>query len=446
MKVGNWLEIDRDELSKRQWVRLFKRLTFADFDGNVYEPWRYLVRTDRVRVPRGAWNLLPDDILYDDERVCPPGRTFTFRKELDAHLPDGRTFTGQRDALRAMQICEQGLVILPPGSGKTQIGLAFCAEVGTPSLVIVHTEDLLQQWLEYAEEAVPDATIGVIRQNDETIGDFTIATVQTLSRRIAESKRWGKMFGCVILDEAHHAPASTFETVLNNSWAKYRFGLTATEMRADGTHPYMKLVIGPVIYKKKFHSPVPIRVVEVRSDFGRRYRGSRDWGNLVRALIADPDRNKLIAQKVDKEIRKGNSVVVLSRRIAQLENVQSFMEEPAELMAASKKTKPERKQILHDFKSGALKCVLATQLADEGLDVPILSRVFLIHPGKAEGRIIQQVGRAIRESPGKTNALIFDIHDKRVSVLDRQYAKRRRAYRKMKIPIGRRRSLWRKAA
>jgi superfamily II DNA or RNA helicase len=71
-------------------------------------------------------------------------------------------------------------------------------------------------------------------------------------------------FGAVILDEAHHAPASTFEEILNVMPATYRFGFTATDKRADGREPYMRTV-GPVIYRSKFSSKIPVKVIAVKS-------------------------------------------------------------------------------------------------------------------------------------------------------------------------------------
>jgi superfamily II DNA or RNA helicase len=98
----------------------------------------------------------------------------------------------------------------------------------------------------------------------------------------------------------------------------------------------------------------------------------------------------------------------------------------------------KREQLVKNFRSGKLRCVLATQLADEGLDVRRLNRVFLVHPGKAEGRIIQQVGRALRAHADKKDAAIYDFVDDRISVLRKQWMWRKQAYKGMKIPVKKR--------
>jgi superfamily II DNA or RNA helicase len=343
--------------------------------------------------------------------------------------------------------------VRPPGTGKSQIILAFAAVCETNTLVLVHTEDILQQWIEYAAQALPETEIGVIRAKTEKVRQVTIATVQTFKRKLEkEPSRWTGRFGAVILDEAHHASAPTFEKILNRMKSKYRFGVTASPTRADGKHPYMRSVIGPVIHRMKFKSAVKVSVKPIKTGFYYGYRGRWDWGNLVRALISDERRNNAIARAAEKEIKKGNSTLILSRRINHLQNIAALMpsfESEGAILAGEwedengerhKMPKETRKEILAGFRSGKIKCVLATQLADEALDVPILSRVFLIHPGKHEGRIIQQVGRALREHPLKSDAVIYDCADDRTLVLRRQWMLRKKAYKSMGIPIRKRRN------
>jgi len=111
------------------------------------------------------------------------------------------------------------------------------------------------------------------------------------------------------------------------------------------------------------------------------------------------------------------------------------MSSDCEILAAKTRTKKERAKALADFRNGTVRCILATQLADEALDVPRLNRVFLTHPGKHEGRIIQQIGRALRLTPEKRDAVIYDFVDHRVGILKRQWNLRERTYRQNKIKV-----------
>jgi superfamily II DNA or RNA helicase len=445
--VTSYLTLDSDELARREWQKLFQRMRYVDGDQQIHEPWTMLT-SGRVRLPRGVWNLLPEHVEYSDRRVCPEFPELKYAGELDTTLEDGRTFERQKDAVKSMLLNEQGLVIRSPGTGKSQIILAFSAVCKTNVLILVHTEDILQQWIEYAGLALPDTEIGVIRGKQENVQQVTIATVQTFGRKLESNPaKWRGKFGAVILDEAHHASAKTFERILNRMHARYRFGVTATLSRADKKHPYMLQVIGPVIHRLAFKSDVPIKVVPLKSGFRYRYRGRWDWGNLVRALIRDEKRNTMIANRADKEIEKGETCLILSRRIEHLQNIAVRMESFSTLGAILateyedekgvkiKVTKEMRKEILRQFRAGEIRCLLATQLADEALDVPRLSRVFLVHPGKAEGRIIQQIGRALRTHVEKRDAIIFDCADDLVRPLRRQWMERKQTYKKLKISV-----------
>jgi superfamily II DNA or RNA helicase len=278
--------------------------------------------------------------------------------------------------------------------------------------------------------------IGVIQGQKCKIGQITVATVQTLNRSyIDKGPKWWAQWGALIADEAHHVSAPTWEAVINTCPAYFRFGFTASATRADGLHPTMRFIVGPVIHRQKFSSSVSLKVVPKTTDFKMHYRGPFDWGPLLDKLVSDEERNQQIANVVDEEVAEGNSILVLSRRIEHLQNVQELIECESEVLAAKLCSKAERKRILDDFKSGKLKCLLATQLADEALDVPMLNRICLTHPGKAEGRLIQQVGRAIRTFPGKKDAVIYDFVDKKVGVLRRQWSERKRVYAKEKISV-----------
>jgi len=446
MIVGSQISVGFGELSEGEWKSLLKKLAFS-LDGDVVYAYRRLVTKGIYKMPRGTWNLFPDHITYHDKRVCPPAPEYDFAVKLDDVEKDPR-FSGQSDAVAAMFEHEQGLLIRPPGTGKTQIALAFAAKCKTRTLVLVHTEDILQQWVKAAEKAIPDAGIGVIRQKEFSIGHVTIATVQTLNRRyLTKPRTWWQQWGCVIADEAHHVSAPSWEAVLNRCYAKYRFGFTASETRADGMHPTMKFIIGPVIHKQKFSSTVKLSVEPLFTGFKALYRGRFDWMPLLEKLTDDEGRNRKIAEVIDREIAEENSILVLSRRIGHLGNIAGFVQADCEILTGVR-SRTDRKRILQDFREGRIRCLLATQLADEALDVPRLNRVVLTFPGKHEGRIIQQVGRALRTHESKRDAVIYDCVDD-VGVLRHQYLQRVRTYNQNKIPVNgpitrRIKKLWRK--
>lgn len=429
MVIDSTIRVHSSEMKKRQWEKLIISLTFFDADGDEITAYRLKTNGDML-LPRGVLNRLPK-LAVTDGRVRPSQRKLRFTRELDMQSRD-KSFSGQEDAVAAMVKQEQGLIIAQPGFGKTQVALAFAAACGTPTLVIVHTLDILKQWQQYAQASMPDAKIGVIQGKTFTIGHVTIAMVQTIKQHLEDDNFW-QQFGCIIFDEAHHAAADTWEWVCNTSPAYYRFGFTATKRRADKMHPLLEMNIGPVIFEQKFTPKVDLSVVPIVTGFQFNYRGAYDWQRLLRALSSDRRRNSIIAQIADREIAEGHVCLILSRQIKHLEEIAALMDSPR-IAVLTGKTK-DREQIIADLRRGKLMCVLATQLADEALDVPLLSRVFLTFPGKHDGRIIQQIGRAIREHPRKSNAKVYDFIDDMILTLAKQASERMQTYRKLKIVI-----------
>jgi superfamily II DNA or RNA helicase len=87
-----------------------------------------------------------------------------------------------------------------------------------------------------------------------------------------------------------------------------------------------------------------------------------------------------------------------------------------------------RKELLGEARAGRLSVLVATSLADEGLDLPRLSRVFLVYPGRARGRTVQRLGRLMRPHADKTDAVLFDFVDRKVPILRRHHLERRKLY------------------
>jgi superfamily II DNA or RNA helicase len=444
MIVNHILTVERDELTQKQWRKLFNRLTFTDAEENEWRFFRWRKQRGVVELPRGAWSMPEfDNVEYQDKRSCPKMPELEYVLELDNTDKDrggSMNWAGQSDAVEAMLEQEQGIVVRMPGSGKSQIVLAFVAKCKTRALVIVHTHDLMKQWVQYAERAIPGIDVGVIQGRNYRIGQLTIATVQTLREYVDyENPKWWEQFGATIVDETHHAPAASWEVILNASTSRYRLGVTATEKRADKLDPVINYLIGPVIHRGDFTPELPTEVVPVKTGYYYPMRGRWDWSKMVRDLVNDDKRNALIAKKADEQVRKGHTVLILSRSIAQLENVQALMKTDRNaILAASGKSGVKgaaRQQLVKNFRSGKLRCALATQLADEGLDVRRIGRLHLIHPGKFEGRIRQQVGRGLRTHADKYDFKILDYVDDRIPTLRRQWMERKRAYKTMKIPV-----------
>lgn len=433
MRLDSVITVGIDELSRRQWHKLFTTLTFLDADDNEVTAFDHITERDVVVMPRGVMSLLPK-VKVNDLRSMPVMPKVGYTKTLD-----GPGYEGQVDAVKAMFKSVQGQVIAPPGVGKTEIVLAFAAACKTRTLVVVHTHDLFKQWTDRAAVSVPEMEVGKIVGKECTIGHLTIATAQTLKRYLNEGGKFWRQFGALVIDEAHHSAAETWEWILNACPAYYRFGVTASQKRSDGRQALVSFAIGPVIYKMKFKSQVPMTVQPFYTAFFSKWN-AQQYTRLLREVVNDDLRNEIIAKIALAEIDAGNTVLVLSRQIKHLDNIYTMMQKHGPMSVGRVKVvtghlaKRQRDMMIQGMRDGDVRCILGTQLFEEGVDVPRINRIILAFPGTAI-TALQKVGRGSRKFEGKTNTIVYDIVDEDVAVLARQWLDRRSWYSSVGIRV-----------
>lgn len=224
----------------------------------------------------------------DDKRRTLPPVDFTFKGEL---RPD------QMEAAQAMLARDFGLLVAGPGTGKTVIALFLIAQRKQPALIVVHTKELLHQWVDRIETFldIPKGEIGVIGDGKKRIGKkITVATVQSLVK-IADQV--APYIGHLIVDEAHHTPSKSFTEVAAAFGSKYMAGLSATPYRRDGLSKLIFLFIGDVVHKIEKQG-LPFEVVTKETDFQSSFDPSAEYSKMLSELTQDPRRNGLIADVV----------------------------------------------------------------------------------------------------------------------------------------------------
>lgn len=355
-----------------------------------------------------------------DRRLRLPEVDFAFRGEL---------FDYQRRAVEAVRA--SGILVAPPAAGKTTMALAVIAAVRQPALWVTHTQDLARQAVERAVQFLgldPDE-VGFCGDGVWRVGEkLTVALVQTLASRWDDTKALARRVGMVVVDECHHTPATTFLHVVGAFPAWRRLGLTATPNRADGLWPFAEAVIGPVLHRvapEELEAAGRLarpRLRWVLTEF--RYDFDGDWHALIDALTADPERNRLIVELAAREARAGHTCLVLSERVGHCELLATVLRRflPPEQVAVLTGSTPrrEREAAIAGARAGAVRVLLATRLADEGLDLPSLERLFVVTPRRAATKVLQQAGRVMRPAPGKGEPVIYDFRDRQVPVLEAQ--------------------------
>ena len=321
----------------------------------------------------------------------------------------------QSEALAAWGESDDGTIIAPCGSGKTTMGLAAIAASGRRALILVHTKDLARQWEERISEqlSIP-GRVGRIWDGQNSDGQIVIATIQSLIRwPWAALYAWGKRFGLVIMDEAHHAPAETFSAVLGALPARRRLGLTATPDREDGLGGFMYWHMGPRRYEVEQGAlvrsgAVLMPALRLVPTHWQPVDPDASWSAQITELTQDGRRNEILIGAIRSELAEGRQVLVLSDRVGHCEAIADALRGWAITGRLSSK---RRKSILQRASAGQIRLIAATSLADEGLDLPGLDSVILATPTRALGKLQQRIGRVMRPAPGKAQPRVIDLRD-----------------------------------
>lgn len=168
----------------------------------------------------------------------------------------------------------------------------------------------------------------------------------------------------------------------------------------------------------------------IPTEFSFRYND--DYAKLIKELTENEARNKLILQKVAAEAKAGHYCLVLSERVAhcQLLN-KKFEQEASEVKSAvlvGELNQSERQKVMDELRNRELNVVFATKVADEGLDIPHLDRLFIAAPYRSAHKVKQQVGRIMRPAEGKSDAIVYDFVDEKIPVLKNQVEIRKDIY------------------
>jgi len=392
-----------------------------------------------VFIPRGFKTVLKQLAADHNQKIEFNDETIYYARDPGMALADHVQLRDyQKKGIGKLIMNREGILVAPCGGGKTVAGIALLSTLKQPTLVLVHTNDLLAQWgAQLAEKALIPGGIGQWCGTKRKRGQVTLATIQTLTRMPpAELVDFLGNFGCVILDEAHHCPADTFFGVMNLCSARFRFGLTATPRRKDSLEFLMTDTIGPVLAEitddelklEGVSQNCVVRFIAT-STFSR--YGADDWNKLLTDLCTDADRNRMIVDTIVGTWNAGHFPLILSERVSHCRLIVDELRKRGMNAHALVGEVPKnvREQIITSAKNNLIDAIVATKVADEGLDIPQLSCVHLITPTSNEAKTQQRIGRIRRPIEGKTS-LVIDYIDARNTSLLRMGKSRKTLYRR----------------
>lgn len=395
-----------------------------------------------LRVPYGCLNKVISLCPYNTEIKLDFAPTQKVNYNAKVNLYDY-----QKQAVDYLKTAYYGILEAPPGSGKTQIGIALICELGLKALWITHTKDLLLQSKHRAEQYIDCSLIGTITEGQVDIGTgITFATVQTLAN--LDLPTYKNEWNIVIVDECHNVAGSPtnvtrYSRVLSYLSPMYKYGLSATVHRSDGLIACTKALLGEVVYEitkedvgekimKVGICPIDTKIEAPLSVY--KADGTIDHAKMITWLSENEERNQLIIDTLMSEPIV--STIILTDRKEHSKRLMEMLPDNILDLAVtingdSRKTTRER--AVEDMKSGKKKILIATfSLAKEGLDIPCLEREYLVSPHRDYAVISQAIGRVARAYPGKEKAIVYDFVDVPTKHLYRDYRKRITTYKKNK--------------
>ncbi|HKS38107.1 MAG TPA: DEAD/DEAH box helicase family protein, partial [Verrucomicrobiae bacterium] len=436
-----------------------------------------------IGLPRGCLaevrdllDLLKVKLVLRDERFVGTPLDVSFQGTL---RPE------QQAAAEAMLRHETGVLSATTAFGKTVLAAWLIARRGVNTLVLVHRQQLLEQWIERLSEflGLPAKQIGRLGGGRKKLtGALDVALVQSLVHK-GEVNDCVAGYGHIVVDECHHLSAHSFELVARRAKAKFFTGLSATVARKDGHHPIIFMQCGPVRHRvdarrqaaaRPFTHSVLVRPTGFRGETSISHFAKCETENprlefqkLYDALWRDEKRNAMICADVLGAVREQRSPLVLTERTEHLELLAERLsgevadvitlrggmgrkalqkalgrvaESPVQPVASQETCdgaplarSPDLSRVRALPPEGGTPCkgrvILATgRFIGEGFDDPRLDTLFLALPISWRGTVAQYVGRLHRLREGKRDVRVYDYADLNVTMLANMFDRRCRGY------------------
>ena len=398
--------------------------------------------------------------------------------EVDPQLRDY-----QLSAAKKLISARQGIASIPTGGGKTRTLSASVLATMEPAIVFCHTADIFDQGVQRFGEL--GKTARRIRGGGSDFsklraGEIAVAMVPTVAGNKWKAGDLLSSAGAVVFDEAHHVPAASWKGIAEHLPAKYRWGCTATPAKGDSRSAILTHLMGPIVFEigRKtlieqgyLQAPkiVPVdsgwgptlchySLIVVCGECGKKLNTTHEkltnskarCSNRTCRKIADPNSefrvdtlNYTAAQTgaaqspavtncavrlAQEGAENGRTVLVLVPRASLVGGLVGRLRAlgvPA-VGVCGGTPKKERQQAIESVRMRNVSVLVATTLADEGLDIGQLDMAVSMMSGRAKGKALQRMGRIVRL--GGNSPIFFDLVN-RGAEFSRQWAHRRQAFR-----------------
>ena len=354
----------------------------------------------------------------------------------------------QKRALAAWQAAGfRGVAAMPTGSGKTILAVAAIHRMQRPALVLVPTIDLLTQWTRVLEKFFR-RPIGMLGGGSHDVLELTVSTYDSA---LLNMEFIGGRFALLVADECHHLPGAETRLAAAMCIAPYRLGLSATPELPDDRAAVLKDLIGETmieigINELEGKSLSPYRVETIRvpldPDEEARYRENRavytgflrrsginfssgnDWSRFLQLCARSQEGKRVLRAFLEqRRIARGGKAKL--RTVWELAN--RHIGERMIVFTADNATAyelgrifywpvlthhtkaAERKEFLDRFRSGDYPVLVTSKVLNEGVDVPDAAVGVVLSGSGSVREHVQRLGRILRPSPGKPQAVLYEL-------------------------------------
>jgi len=386
----------------------------------------YAAEGDELVVPR----CFPGAPSGAEDRLA-SGEALPEALRCSAELNELQQAAAQATLARLRAAPHAAILTLPCGFGKTVLALHVARELGRRTLVVVHKDSLLRQWLARIASFWPGARTGVLQQGRAEFEgvDVAVAMLQTLCARDMPPGCL-ESFGTVVLDEAHHLGARYFSQLFFRLPCRHVLGLTATPDRKDGCTQILHLFMGPFSFVLKTRSQDGVVVLrrpwpaDARAGETTRLETVR----LKTRLVRDARRNAFLAAACREAADAGRCVLCLSERLEHLRELRRLFEAQAGAPACAFYVGGKAAAAERAAAEATARVVFGSfAMASEGLDIPRLDTLVLASPA---GDVAQAVGRVLRPCETKRPPVVLDVQDDGCAVFLRLCKMRDALYRR----------------
>ncbi|OCQ99231.1 helicase [Oscillatoriales cyanobacterium USR001] len=428
-------------------------------------------RVEKFRIPAIYYRLLLEAL--QSEKISYQDNAKDYQQlELVSSI-NLSPYQHQEEALAAWQQAgKQGVVILPTASGKTYLAQLAMQTTGRSTLIVVPTLDLMHQWYANLTAAFPNIEIGLLGGGSR---DRTPILVATYDSATIHAETLGNKYGLLVFDECHHLPTDFYRVIAEYAIAPFRLGLTATPDRADNRHTDLNFLIGPTVFSRTpeqlaggalaEHKIVQI-MVKLSKEEGERYQelikirneflkqsniklsSLEGWKNFVMMSARSPlGRRAMLAHREAKEISlcTDGKIRILADLLAKhyphrtliftADNATVYRISQEFLIPSITHQTPvkERHKIIDKFHSGEYKTIIASNVLNEGIDVPDARIAIILSGTGSEREYIQRLGRVLRKGNDENKlAILYEVVTENTS--EEWTSQRRRGENKSEKP------------